>query len=721
MPSPSRLTTAALGSIAAALVGWVLVPTSTQAAPRPITFAHDVAPIVYDHCVPCHRPGEAAPFSLLTFEDARQRARLIVEVTENHVMPPWQPDSESGEFEGDRRLDPRQIETMRRWVEDGAQEGDPAELPDLPRMTAGWRLGTPDLVVSMEDPFQVPAAGGDVFRNFVLPVHIGERKYVRAIEFRPGNARVLHHARILLDDTGEIRRLDARDDAPGFSGMDVPGARFPDGHFLGWAPGKMPDTEAFPWPIEPGSDFVVQMHLKPTGRAEVVQASIGLYLTDKPPSATPLMIRLGSKTIDIPAGEAQHQVVDSYVLPVDVTVRSVYPHAHYLAKEMTVTARKSDGSVETLLHIPNWNFNWQDEYEYRRPVALKKGTTIQMRYTYDNSGANPHNPSLPPKRVRFGSDTTDEMGELLVQVLPKRPADAGTIRADVTRKNLMTDVAGEEKRLRDNPNDHETRNALGVSYVQLGRQAEALKQFQDAVRIAPAYPLAHYNLALIALAEQRFAAAASHLQQALAARPDYAEARNNLGVLYEATGRPDLAVEQYRLALDSRPMHSAAHNNIARMLLSQGQTADALAHLQSSLRARPDNTDALYLLGRVQVVLDQPRDAVLAWRRLIALRPESVPVLIDLAWLLAGESEVQNAPEAVKLAERANKLTNNANPAVLDLLSASYAADGRLDIARRVGSRALMRALAIRDDRLAAAIRRRLDGLERPDGDVEIP
>ena len=220
-----------------------------------MTFNRDVAPILYENCATCHRPGEAAPFSLLTYDDARQRARLIATAVATRVMPPWQPDSEEGEFSGDRRLTPAEINTLDRWVDDGVLEGDPADRFPVPAFTPGWQLGTPDIVVAMPESFTVPADGPDVFRNFVLPLPLAERRFVRALEFRPGNPRVLHHARLLLDDTGDIRRLDAADRGPGFGGMDVPGARFPDGHFLGWAPGKMPTREAYPWPLEPGNDL----------------------------------------------------------------------------------------------------------------------------------------------------------------------------------------------------------------------------------------------------------------------------------------------------------------------------------------------------------------------------------------------------------------------------------------------------------------------------------
>ena len=228
-------------------------------------------------------------------------------------MPPWQPESAEGEFSGERRLEPGEIDTLRRWVEDGLQEGSPADRPAVPTYTEGWQLGAPDVVVTMPVPFSVPADGPDVFRNFVLPVPLdrspicaGARVSARQ---RPRRCITRAFCSTIPVNSG---RLDAKESAPGFPGMDVPGARFPEGHFLGWAPGKAATREAFPWPIVPGTDIVVQMHLKPTGRPETVRASIGLYLTDEAPARTPLMLRLGSKTIDIPADESHYEITDRF-------------------------------------------------------------------------------------------------------------------------------------------------------------------------------------------------------------------------------------------------------------------------------------------------------------------------------------------------------------------------------------------------------------------------
>lgn len=708
---------AATAFVAAVLVLFSAVGVSAQqAARRPITFNRDVAPILFEHCAACHRPGESAPFSLLTYDEARQRGRLIALAVASHAMPPWQPDATEGTFEGERGLDDDEIEVLTQWVSDGLLQGEETDRPLSPAFTPGWQLGEPDLVVSMPEGFSVPADGPDVFRNFVLPLPLGERRYVRALEFRPGNARVVHHVRMLLDDSGDIRRLDDAEEGPGFGGMDVPGARFPDGHFLGWAPGKRPTREAYPWLLEPGNDLVVQMHLKPTGRQEHVQAAVGLYFTDTPPVATPIMLRLGSKTIDIPPGAGAYEVVDRFTLPVEVQALSIYPHAHYLAARMEVEARLPGGRTLTLLRIPSWNFNWQDEYAYTRPIALPKGTSIEMRYLYDNSAANPRNPSSPPARVRFGSDTRDEMGELLVQVLPRRAADAAALRAEVARKNLATEIAGEEKRVVDVPDDARTRNALGVAYIQAGRTEEALAQIEASLRTNPNLAMGHYNLGVIAMGRDQADEAVRHFATAIALEPDYPEAHNNLGIVLESRGRGRDAEVHYRAALASRPAHAAARNNLGRVLLARGAVADALVEFRLALRSRPDDGDVLYNLGRALVANLQPREAVAQWRRALVARPDSAVFALDLAWLLATDDQVQDAAEAVRLAERVSRSTGNTDPAALDVLAVAYAADGRIDLAVRTAQAALQRALAANNTRLAAEIRGRLSGYEDAQG-----
>jgi Tfp pilus assembly protein PilF len=560
---------------------------------RTVTFNRDVAPIVFQHCTSCHRPGEAAPFPLQTFEDVHQRAALIASVTERRFMPPWKPDTGFGEFEGVRRLTDEQIATIQQWVAEGATEGDLKDLPHIPGYTGGWQLGPPDLVVAMPQAFAMPASGPDLFRNFVLTLPLKTRRFVRAVEFRPGGAKAIHHARIMLDDTQESRWRDSQDPEAGFAGMHAPGAKFPDGHFLGWAAGKSPSAHSITWPLEAGSDIVVQMHLKPTGRAESIRAMIGLYFSNNPPSASPVMLRLGSQTIDIPAGNSSYVVTDSYELPVDAQALRIYPHAHYLGKEITVTARTPDGRTERLLHITDWDFNWQDDYEYANPVMLPRGSTIAMRFVYDNSATNPRNPNSPPARVRFGPLAANEMGEVLVQLVPKRPEDVGTLRADTARKSLLEDIAGEEKQIVEEPEDVETRNSLSVHYMQTGRTDQAVAQLESALRTSPAHAITNYNLAVIAMAHGQPDQAEAHFRRALETRSNFPEAQTNYGVLLLRKGLTNAAIKQFRAALATKPGHVMARNNLGHALLKQDQPHEAVVEFQELVRAQPENPLAL--------------------------------------------------------------------------------------------------------------------------------
>jgi Flp pilus assembly protein TadD len=628
-----------------AVAACVFAAAPARAAERPLTFNRDVAPIIFQNCSTCHRPGESAPFTLLNYDDVKQRARQIVTTTEHRFMPPWKPDPEFRHFEGERWLDEDEIDTLRDWVDAGAVEGDPRERPAPPRFPDGWKFGKPDLVLTMPEGFTVPAEGKDLFRNFVLPVPLNERKYVQAIEFRPGNGKVVHHARILLDESGEVRQKDIEDPGPGFEGMDAQGAHFPEGHFLGWAPGKMPRREEVAWPLAARTDIVIQMHLKPTGRSESVKASIGLYFTNKAPVIHPVLLRLGSKTIDIPPGESTYVVNDSYTLPVAVKALSIYPHAHYLGREMTVVAEMPDGSTEPLLRISDWDFNWQDEYEYIDPVDLPKGARLVMRFVYDNSGGNPRNPSSPPRRVRSGPEGGDEMGELLVQFLAANAADAAVLRAETSRKTLLDEVAGEEKRIADVPGDYSVRNSLGVHYVQLGRNDDAREQFLAALELSPDHAVAHYNLGLIAILADRAEEAFTHLNRAIKVRPAYAEAHSNLGVLLEATGRPDEAFEHYQKAIESRPDNAAARANLARQLMRRGRPDQAVTHLEHLQRLQPENPVVLANLagayaanGQVTRAVKAARDAM---QRAIAVKND--PLARQLGTMLQDLEQQEQA------------------------------------------------------------------------------
>ena len=285
----------------------------------------------------------------------------------------------------------------------------------------------------MTEPYVLPAAGEDVYRNFVVPIPIAEARFVSAVELKPGTVRGIHHARIMLDRTTSARRLDAGGLVPGYDSRLADQARSPEGHFLGWAPGTVPSIEkGLAWRLEPGTDLVLKTHLVPRGTPESIQVAVGLFFTDRAAADQPVVLQLGSQTIDIPAGDSQHEVRDEYRLPVDVDVLAIYPHAHYLARTVSSVARLPDGTTRALIRIDDWDFNWQDEYRYAEPVRLPAGSRVFMRYVYDNSAHNRRNPNRVPRRVRFGPRATDEMAELMMQV---RPVDAASCGRAVASMN----------------------------------------------------------------------------------------------------------------------------------------------------------------------------------------------------------------------------------------------------------------------------------------------
>jgi mono/diheme cytochrome c family protein len=468
-------------------------PAQTQ-TPASVTFARHIAPLVFEYCAQCHQPGGVAPFSLLTYEDVRPRAARIADVTRDRYMPPWKADPASGDFIGVRHLTAAQLDLIQRWVRDGAPEGDPRDLPAPPRPTAGWPLGTPDLIVTM--PALTLAAGdGDVFRTFVMPIPVDSVKYVRAVHFRPAAAHVVHHANIRVDRTPASRELDRADPSAGYEGVMATSARFPDGHFLAWTPGQAPTAapRGLAWRLEPGTDLVVQLHLQPGGLSRQVQAVAGFYFDSEPPSRIPSIVKLSRQDLDIPAGRAAHVVEDSFTLPVDVELQAVQPHAHTRARDVRGVARLPDGSMKTLISIPDWDFRWQHLFRYVAPLALPKGTTVAMRITYDNSAANPRNPTRPPARAQYGWQTNDEMGEIYMQLLTRSERDRDLLERTHERTAIADDIVGYESLIRRQvPNAAALRGELPYLYLSLGQAHEGLGEliaaeqaYRAAVRLAP--------------------------------------------------------------------------------------------------------------------------------------------------------------------------------------------------------------------------------------------
>lgn len=393
--------------------------STALSAEEPPTYCRDIAQIVNSKCVTCHRPGEVAPFSLRTYKDVRKHGRLIAEIIRSKIMPPWKTVPGYGDFVGERRLTDEQIALVQKWVDAGMPEGKANDLPTPPTFRSGWQLGTPDIVYTMHEPYQLPAEGTDVLRNFVLPLELPQGKYIRAVEFRPSNRRIVHHAVLGMDRTGSGRKRDGTDGHPGFPQASLAGVILPGNLGIwtpGWEPVSLPEGFALPWPK--GTDLILQLHLSPSGKPESEQSSVGIYLTDHPPSNFMVDMYLEDLRIDIPPGEKAYRTRDSVTLPVDVDLIGIYPHMHRLGKEIKLTARLPDGSAKTLLWINDWSFNWQLYYQNVEPVRLPANAELVMECVHDNSVDNPNNPSLIPQRVVWGDQTQNEMSVVIAQVVP---------------------------------------------------------------------------------------------------------------------------------------------------------------------------------------------------------------------------------------------------------------------------------------------------------------
>jgi Tfp pilus assembly protein PilF len=546
-------------------------------------------------------------------------------------MPPWLPDEGEPSFVGARRLSASQIDTIARWAKAGAPEGESSERRDPPVFRDDWQLGRPDLVLSLPRPYTRKPGHHDVFRNIVLPLPAGASRLVRAVEFRPGTAPI-HHAIIRVDRSGESRRRDGEDGEPGFDGMAALNVQNPEGHFIGWAPGRGPIVapDGMPWRLEPGSDLVVELHLLHGTQTVAVQPTVGVYLTDRPPSASPVMVVMGTKAIDIPAGDKNYAIEDSFVLPADVTLLSVYPHAHYLGKEMRVEATLPDGRTVRLLLIRRWDFHWQQDYRYVTPVSLPRGTRIAMRFTYDNSEENPANPSSPPRPVTWGPQSSDEMGNLGLQLLAA-PGDRARLTRAFAEREARDNVRGAEIRVEHAPDDPGERTWLGSSYLEVGRTADAIAQLEIAVRQRPDAVQARNFLGGAYLAAGRRKDAVAELQMAVKLAPRDAHLHFNLGKALAAAANPQAAADRFARAIALDPRFGQPHQELGALLFSHGRGPEALPHLQRAVELMPESAPAHSDLGGALAEAGRFHEAAVHLRRALELDPGYAPARENLA------------------------------------------------------------------------------------------
>jgi mono/diheme cytochrome c family protein len=401
-------------------VAGIALVSALPAQAEPPTYHREVSRILQKQCQDCHRPGQVAPFSLLTYDQSRKRADDLAQVTHDRKMPPWPASTkEGGPFKDARVLSEAEIAILADWVKAGAPEGDPKDAPPAREFGSGWQLGEPDLVITMPEPYGLAPEGADEHRVFVIPTGLAEGKWVAAIDFKPGNPKVVHHVLGAFDTKKRGQILDKADPKPGYKVFGGFGF-LPDGFMSGWSPGRQPSAppQGVGRYLPGNSDFILQVHYHKNGKPETDATQVGLYFakvpTDKelkvavvsPPPGPLLVI----PKLSIPAGASHHEVTGSLVLEdEDRHLNGITPHMHWLGQDFLLTATFPDGSKRTLIKTDRWDFNWQGLYDLVEPIALPKGTRIDMIAHFDNSAANPFNPNNPPVRVGWGEQTTDEM------------------------------------------------------------------------------------------------------------------------------------------------------------------------------------------------------------------------------------------------------------------------------------------------------------------------
>jgi hypothetical protein len=426
---------------------------SANSGKKEVTFSKDVAPIFFKNCAECHRPGEAAPMSLLSYKDARPWARSIRENVLTRAMPPWHADPHYGQFMNDRRLTKEQIDTIAEWVDSGAKEGNPKDLPPTPKFVDGWTIGQPDLVLSMPEEFTLAASGPDEYQYFEIPTNFTEDKYVQLAEARPGNRKIVHHIIAFVQPPakgGQPQRKLSKEEIEKYRAQmekdsifyrdgflmrmkaDVPvyddGCALPSGGsglkrdgsgqdnsmgdlLAGFAPGMNP-TWLEPGSVKripAGSKIIFQMHYaKTAGKVEKDRSMLGLIFAKQPPEKHVYTYPISNNFFKIPPGAERHKVTACWTTKDDIRLITMMPHMHLRGVAMKFEAFYPDGRSEILMDVPDYSFSWQTVYQLKKPLAIPKGTKIVVTGHFDNSSKNKYNPD-PTQAVRFGEPTYDDM------------------------------------------------------------------------------------------------------------------------------------------------------------------------------------------------------------------------------------------------------------------------------------------------------------------------
>jgi mono/diheme cytochrome c family protein len=408
------------------LVGAVVL--ATQAGAETVTYTRDVAPIFFENCAVCHRPGEVAPMSLLTYQEARPWAKSIAKAVRGKIMPPWSGESEHHTWKNDISLAEEDIATILAWVDQGAKRGNPKDLPAVPKFHDGWKLGTPDQIIIL-DEVAVPADGDDLFLKQYIDLKFEDDKWIKSIEFMPGDRRVVHHIQTTYKTTNGSKHSSGAGSIGGILAIwtaGMPPFEFPDGV------GR---------PIGKAARILVDSHYHPMGEATTDQTKIGLYFGEGELEKEVATLAVTNTGIRIPPGAANHMETSFNVLDTDMKIVAFSPHMHLRGKSMKYDLVLPDGSRETLLNVPKYNYNWQWQYYPEEPIDAPAGSRIEVTAAWDNSAGNPANPD-PTEEILYRGDTFHEMFVGFVEVIPKNTVYHETVpNAEKVKKLLAAHPA----------------------------------------------------------------------------------------------------------------------------------------------------------------------------------------------------------------------------------------------------------------------------------------
>lgn len=401
-----------------------------------VTFTKDIAPIIYNNCTKCHRPNEIGPFPMTNYDEIAPWAPSIKYVTSIRYMPPWKADPHFSRFIGERVLTDEQINLIAEWVDNGAPYGNAAEEPELPEFPNGSQIGTPDLVLHMAEPFHHKGGNEDEYRVFVLPTGLTEDKQISTLELRPGNSRVVHHALFSYDVSGEAQALDADDPGYGYDGFGGFGVEDAFGHmFPGYVPGQkpVPYPEGLGQVLPAGADLLMQVHYGPSPIPSTDSSTVNIFFKKEPVQRQvqnliflPISPFLTNDLFVMPPNQVK-TFHAQYTTPIKASVFAIWPHAHLLNKSYEVYAVHPNGDTTNMIRIPDWDFNWQGVYNFKKFLVLEPGTTVHAIVSYDNTVNNPNNPNSPPNWVSWGEKTTDEMLFMPINWVPYRAGDENIV------------------------------------------------------------------------------------------------------------------------------------------------------------------------------------------------------------------------------------------------------------------------------------------------------